>query len=183
MPDDDITELLQRWRSGSAEAMDELVGVLYEELRRIARAQMRREGPGHTLQPTALVHSAYERLVGLQIDWQDRTHFLSMAARVMRRVLVDHARAKQRDKRGGGFVRVTLDGEQLQVESAADLLDLDRALDALGEIDERKRSLLEMHYFGGLTYAELAAAHGISDATVHRELRLAKAWMARELGS
>jgi RNA polymerase sigma factor (TIGR02999 family) len=183
MPDADITQLLQRWRAGSAEAMDELIGVLYQELRRIARAQMRGEGAGHTLQPTAVVHAAYERLLGLQIDWQDRTHFLSMAARVMRRVLVDHARAKSRDKRGGGFVRVTLDGERLQMESAADLLDLDRALDALGEVDERKRSLLEMHYFGGLTYAELAAAHGISEATVHRELRLAKAWMARELGS
>jgi RNA polymerase sigma factor (TIGR02999 family) len=180
---DDITELLQRWRAGSDQAMEELIGVLYEELRRIARAQMRGERPGHTLEPTALVHAAYERLLGLRTDWQDRTHFLSMASRVMRQVLVDHARARRRGKRGGDFVRITLDGDQLQVESPDRLLDLDRALDALGELDERKRSLLEMHYFGGMTYAELAAAHRISDATVHRELRLAKAWMARELGS
>lgn len=179
----DVTRLLAQWRDGSDEALQLLVPLVYEELRRIAHAHMRGERVDHTLEPTALVHQAYERLVGAELDFQDRAHFLNLASRTMRRVLVDHARARQREKRGSGMVRVTLDDNlPAQVSAAGDVLQLDLALEQLMTLDARKASLVEAHYFGGLSYLELAAAFEISAATVHRELRLAKAWLARALG-
>lgn len=181
MIDDDITQLLHSWRGGDEAAMHALVTQLYDELRRVARGHMRGERSDHTLEPTALVHAAYERLHGLNLDWKDRNHFLSMASRVMRRVLVDHARSRLREKRGGDQVRVTLGDDRLRVEDPEALLIVSDALDSLGEVDERKHKLLELHYFGGLTYAELAEAEQISEATVHRDLRLAKAFVARAL--
>ena len=178
-----ITQLLREWRSGSREALDRLTPLVYGELRRLARRSMRGERVGHTMQPTALVHEAYLRLAGAQVDWQDRVHFFSMAARLMRRILVDHARAARRARRGGGMERVTLhDGLGVAEPSGAlDLVALDDALSELSAQDERKARIVELHFFGGLTYDEVAAAVGVSAATVHRDLRLAKAWLRKEL--
>ena len=187
MPEPDsveITELLHRWRGGSHAAFERLVPLVYDELRRIARAHLRRERAAHTLEPTALVHQAYERLFGVELEWRDRAHFLNMASRTLRRVLVDHARARGRQRRGGDLERITLDVSR--VDDAAEsglppLLDLDRALDELERFDGRKSQLVQGHYFAGLSYRELAEVHAVSEATVHRELRLAKAWLGRHL--
>jgi len=175
-----ITELLQRWRGGSQDALEALIPALYQELLRIARAHMQRERPGHTLEPSALVNEAYARLVDVKLDWQDRVHFLSVASRTMRRVLVDHARARLRDKRAGGAIRVTL-SDGIAQSRDEEILHLEDALEALGKRYPRKRDVVEMHFFGGLKYAEIAAAVGISEATVDRELRFAKAFLGREL--
>lgn len=180
-----VTVLLKRWRAGSDAALQELVSLVYDDLRSLARAHMRGERPGHTLEPTALVHQAYQRLLRVELDWRDRAHFLNMASRTMRRVLVEHARARRREKRGGNLARVTLGDQNLGADLAppsADLLELDMALDSLASFDEKKSHLVQGHYFAGMTYRELAEAFGISEATVHRELRLAKAWLARALG-
>lgn len=173
-----ITKLLRQAREGDARAMHELMPLLYDELRRLAGGQMRGERQGHTLQPTALVHDAYVRLVDMEIDWQDRHHFFAMAARTMRRILVEHARARQRHKRGGGAVRVALDDLELAApEAGADILRLHDALSRFSEIDERRAEALELHYFGGLSYSEIARARGASEATVKRDLRFARAWL------
>lgn len=186
MSSSEVTRLLQRWRSGSDEALEQLVPLVYDELRRIAQSHMRGERRNHTLQPTALVNQAYERLLGLEVDWSDRAHFLNMASRTMRRVLVDHARARRREKRGGDRQQVTLDdgifGSGSEAAGGPDLLELDDALHRLAELDARKANILQAHYFGGLGYRELAETYSISEATVHRELRLARAWLGRELG-
>jgi RNA polymerase sigma factor (TIGR02999 family) len=183
LPQRSITELLVDSRSGDAEALNQLMPLVYDELRRLAGSYMRHESGGHTLQPTALVHDAYVRLVNVDIAWQDRAHFYSVAARTMRRILVDHARGRERMKRGGGL-RVTLT-ESLNVASqpALDILDLEDALQRLLKTDERKGQILELHFFGGLSYDETADALGISAATVDRELRFAKAWLQHELSS
>lgn len=156
--------------------------LVHAELYRIARGYMHRENAGHTLQPTAVINEAYIRLVDAKVDWKDRAHFKAVAAQTMRRVLVDHARAKHREKRGGVVTMVTLNEE---IDSAAgsvvDVAELDLALRKLLEIDERKSRIIELHYFGGLTYDELAEALDVSAATVDRDLRLAKAWLHREL--
>ena len=178
-----ITELLHRWRDGDADAERRLVELTYEELRRVARAQLRGERSDPLLQPTALVHEAYGRMVGLQIDWQDRVHFLSLAARTMRRVLVDEARKRSADKRGGGRGGVTLDSRIVD-ESGNDhfdLVDLDRALTALGAEHERPFQVIELHYFGGLTHDEVAASLNVSESTVLRDLRFARAWLRARL--
>jgi len=156
--------------------------LVYEELRRLAQIQMRGERSDHTLQTTALVHEAYLRLCGADVAWQGRVHFLAVAATVMRRVLVDHARSRDRAKRGGGADRVPLD-EALAVspERPEAVVALDEAIDRLSALDERKAHAVELHFFGGLTYEETAEALGVSPATVDRELRLAKAWLYREL--
>jgi RNA polymerase sigma factor (TIGR02999 family) len=176
-----VTRLLHRWRDGDEAALDALVPIVYDELRRLARLQMRDQAVGHTLQPTALVHDAYARLVGVKLDWRDRTHFLSMAARTMRRVLVDHARAKRAAKRGGGAVQVSLQDHHVQAEAAVDLLEVDRALQVLGERDERAERVVELYYFGGFKTREIAEALGVSRATVERDLRFARTWLRREL--
>jgi RNA polymerase sigma factor (TIGR02999 family) len=173
---------LLEWRGGRQEALDELLPMVYDELRRLAGSCLRRERPGHTLQATALVHEAFVRLTDAEVPWQDRAHFFSVAARAMRRILVDHARAHSTAKRGGGVAKLCLD-EALAVspEPAAELLDLDLALKRLSERDARKGQAVELHFFGGLTQEEIAEVLGVSLSTVRGDLRFAKAWLHGEL--
>jgi len=178
-----VTRLLLLWRRGDAEALNRLLPYVYDELRRLARRYMRGERRDHTLQTTGLVHEAYARLVQVDIPWEDRVHFFAVAAGLMRRILVDHAKAARRRKRGGGAQRVTLDEAALVSPGPGEpVVELDRALDDLSRLDERKSKIVELIYFGGMTYRETAAAMEISEATVHRELRLAKAWLHRAIG-
>ena len=177
-----MTGLLLAWRGGDDAALEQLVPLVHQELHRIARGCMRGERAGHSLQATALVNEAYLRLIGAQqVDWQNRVHFLAVSARLMRRVLVDFARAKNYQKRGGGAQAVTLDEALVVVEPGRDLIAIDEALDALAKMDERKAKVVEMRFFGGLTVEETAAALGVSPDTVMRDWRLAKAWLMREL--
>lgn len=175
-----VSELLLTWRNGDRGALDRLVPLVHDELRRLAEQCMRGERPGHTLQPTALVHEAYLRLIGSEIAWQDRAHFFAVAATTMRRVLVDHARAKGRVKRDGKPVSLE-DSLLVAPDCADDLLVVNDALDRLAAKDERAARVVELHFFGGLTYEETAEALGISAATVDRDLRFARAWLHREL--
>lgn len=188
-PTPDVTALLLSWSGGERSAADRLIPVVYEELRRQAARAMRREGHEHTLQTTALVHEAYLRLVDQQrVQWRNRAHFFGIAAEVMRRVLVDHARARHAAKRGGGAQRVTFD-DALGVSSDgdesgdADVLALHEALERLALFDPDQARLVELRYFGGLNIEESADALGVSPATVKREWALARAWLRRELGS
>ena len=177
----DVTQLLHEWMHGDAAALDHLTPLVYSELRRMAERYFRRERPGHTLQPTALVHEAYERLLGQYLPpWQNRAHFFGVAAQLMRQILVDHARRHQAAKRRGQPVALK-DVVGLAQERSADLLALDDAVTALARLDPRKGQIVELHFFGGLTVEETAHALGVSVATVGRELRLAKAWLSREL--
>lgn len=180
-PAPSVTELLQRSRAGDARALDAVIPLLYGELHRLAERHMRAERGSHTLQPTALIHEAYARLAGASPDWNDRAHFLALASRVMRRVLVDHARAAGRQKRGGDRDRVTLTDAVAAESADVDLLDLDEALERLAALDERKAQVVGLCYFAGLTYDEIATAVGISAATVHRELAFSKAWLRSQL--
>ncbi len=175
--------LLARWRGGDPGAGEELAGLVYGNLRRLAGAYMSGERPEHTLSPTALVHEAYVRLAGAPLAIEDRAHFLAMAAREMRRVLVDHARSRQRDKRGGGlWQRVTLDeAHRVSSDSTVDMLVLQVALDKLAELDQRKAQLVDLICFGGLTVEEAATALSVSTATIGREWRMARAWLQHEL--
>jgi RNA polymerase sigma factor (TIGR02999 family) len=176
-----VTQLLLEWRGGSQQALDALMPVVYDELRRLAQHYMRGERPEHTLQATALVNEAYLRLVDMKVSWQDRAHFFAVAARLMRRMLVDHARAQHRAKREGG-PKVSLDDAlEVSCKPASDLLALDEALEELATFDRRKSEIVELHFFGGLSNEEVAEALGISRATVQRELRMAKAWLNHEL--
>lgn len=182
MDDSPVTRLLIEWRGGRQTALDELIPLVHDELRRIAGGYMRRENPGHTLQPTALVNEAYLKLIDATVAWNDRVHFCAVAALLMRRILVDHAKAKRREKRGGAARRITLDEARVgQPAGDLDVLELDLALKGLAAFDERKVNIVELHYFGGMNYDETAEALSISAATVHRELRLAKAWLHREM--
>jgi RNA polymerase sigma-70 factor (ECF subfamily) len=182
--DKPVTRLLREWRGGREAALEELMPVVYDELRRLAKGYLRGERQDHTLQGTALVNEAYMRLVDMDVSWQDRAHFFAVAARLMRRMLVDHARARGRGKRGGGESAMTLDEPLVaSPERAPDLLALDDALSSLTQLDPRKSQIVELHFFGGMTYEETAEALGVSPATVHRELRLAKAWLHHELGA
>jgi RNA polymerase sigma factor (TIGR02999 family) len=177
------TVLLQAWGRGDRAAFDALMPLVHQELRRLARSQMRGERPGHPLQATALVNEAYVRLIDLnRIQWQNRAHFFAMAARVMRRILVDAARAGRYQKRGGGAPRVSLD-EALLVSNdpGRNLVALDDALNTLAAMDPRKGQVVEMRFFGGLTVEESATALDVSPETVMRDWRLAKAWLLREL--
>ena len=179
-----VTDLLHAWGEGDETALHQLVPLVESELRRVAGAYMARERPGHTLQPTALVNEAFLRLVDAQgVRWHGRAHFFGIAARLMRRVLVDHARARGFQKRGGGAQTVPLETTIL-VSRAPDiaLLDLDDALDALAEVDERKAKVVEMRFFGGMTVEETAGALGVSGDTVKRDWRLAKLWLLKTLG-
>lgn len=179
-----VTDLLRRWRAGDRPSLDRLIPLIQSDLRARAERLLRNERRPHTLQPTALVNEAYLRLIrqDIKIDWTDRAHFFAVAARIMRQILVDHARAHRRLKRGGGAVRVTLNEDQRSTPGPdLDVLALHDALLKLTLLSERKAHLIELFYFGGLTYAELAEATDTSEATVHRELRLAKAWLIREL--
>lgn len=171
-----------RWRAGDRDALDTLLPLVYDELRRMAARSMRGERRPHTLQATALVHEAFVRLVGMDVSWQDRAHFLSVAARAMRRILVDHARAKGSAKRGAGVVPWPLEeGLEVADEPQPAILALHEALERLASFDPRMGQIVELHYFGGLTHEESAAVLGVSGSTVERELRQARAWLTREL--
>jgi len=177
------TALLLAWGSGDPGALDQLMPLVYDQMRRLARLHLRRERAGHTLQATALVNEVYLRSIEVdQVQWQNRAHFFAMASRVMRRILVDSARARRYQKRGGGAERVSLD-EALLVsnEPAHDLIALDDALNALAAFDGRKSQVVEMRFFGGLTVAETAEVLDVSPDTVMRDWRLAKVWLLREL--
>jgi RNA polymerase sigma factor (TIGR02999 family) len=178
-----VTQLLRQWSSGNKQALDQLMPVVYDQLRRLASNCLRAERPDHTLRATALVHEAYVRLVDSDVAWEDRVHFFAVSARMLRRILVDHAKSNNRKKRGGEFQQIPLD-EALLLGPQSDrgIVELDDALRRLAAQDQRKSDLIELLFFGGLTYDEAAAALKISPATVHRELTLAKAWLYRELG-
>lgn len=178
----DVTKLLHRWRDGDPDALDELTPLLYDELRRLASGQLSRERRNHTLQATEVVNEAFVRLIGTDVPWHDRAHFLAVAARTMRRLLVDHARARGREKRGGDLARVTLQPWDASAEPVNDeILTLDTALSALARQDERAAEVVELHHFGGLTYEEAGEVLGISAATVKRDLRVARVWLKREM--
>ena len=178
----DVTRMLRDWRDGHESALDELTPIVYQELRRIAGAYMRRERPDHTLEATALVHEAYMRLVD-QSDPQfnGRAHFMQAAAHIMRQVLVDSARAYRAEKRGSGLKEPFDEALHLAAQPGADVLDLHEALDRLAKHDTRKARAIELRYFGGLTHEETAVALGVSLATIKRDLTLAEAWLSREL--
>jgi len=180
-----VTQLLVAWGSGDTAALDELMPLVYEELRRLAHQCMSRERPGHTLQTSALVNEAYLRLVDQKnIHWQDRAHFFGIAARLMRQVLVDHARKRRYAKRGGDARRVPLDEAMIvSEERAADVVALDEALKSLAEIDPRKSQIVELRFFGGLSIEEAAEVLKVSPGTIMREWTLAKAWLRREMTS
>lgn len=183
-PLNDVTRLLGAWRAGDEQALAELTPLVYRELHRLARSAMRGERPGHTLQTTALVHEAFIGLADAKVDWVDRAHFYAIAARQMRRILVNHGEAHRAAKRGGGQAHASLD-EALDVVGtpSAEISDLDDALRRLEAIDPRKAQALELHYFGGLTYEEIAAVLKVSASTVDTELRFAKAWLRTQLAS
>ena len=178
----EVTGLLASWREGDEAAHEQLIPLVYAELHRIAERSLGGERADHTLQPTALVHEAYLRLVGASVPWEDRAHFFAVAARAMRRVLVDHARARGRKKRGGDLARVTLE-EALAAGSARapEMLALDEAMERLAAQDERKARVVELHYFGGLGREEVARVVGVSPATVDRDLRMARAWLYQQM--
>jgi RNA polymerase sigma-70 factor, ECF subfamily len=184
-----VTAALVAWRRGDAAAADRLLELVYPELRKIAERQMRREREGHTLQPTALVHEAYLKLVDQsRVDWRNRAHFLGVASQAMRRLLVDHARGRARDKRGGGATLIELDsaagdGRSAVPARSVDLLALDQALERLAALDPAQAELVELRFFGGLSVEEAAETLGISTATAGRDFRSARAFLARELGA
>lgn len=176
-----VTQLLASWSEGDEEALKQLTPIIYETLRRLSAKQVNKE-QNLTIQATELVHEAYLHLVDTEIDWKDRAHFFAVASRLMRRLLIDRARARLRQKRGGGIALSSQDLAQIaEPEVEQTLLDLDDALKRLSELDSRKGEVLELHYFGGMTYPEIAAALEISEATVDRDLRFAKAWICKEI--
>lgn len=179
----DVTGLLLAWRAGDREALNRLMPLVQNELRRIARRHMAGEGAGHSLQPTALVNEAYLRLFDVErIDWQNRAHFFAMASRMMRRTLVDAARAKAYQKRGGGAQRVTfIESRAAAPERSYDVIALDDALRALEALDARKSQVVELRYFGGLTVEETAETLGVSRDTVMRDWQFSKSWLRREI--
>lgn len=183
MAEETITQLLARWSSGDQEAVEQVLPLVYEELRSIASRQLRRERSDHTLQPTAIVHEAYLRLVEQAgLDWPSRSHFYGFAARLIRRILVDHARHRNWAKRGGLVQKVTLvEAADLALEKNPDIIDLDEALCSLEKVDPRKATVVELKFFGGLTLEEIAAHLAISSETVSREWRRARAWLYKAL--
>jgi len=182
-PHKDVTTLLMDWNKGNRQALDEMLPLVYDELRRVAGHYLRRERPGHTLQGTALVHEAYMRLIDqTRVQWQNRAHFLGVAAQMIRRILVDHARAKLSAKRGGSEMKLALD-ESIEVPRGReiDLVRLDDVLEDLGRTDPQQAKIVELRFFTGLSIEETAEALGISAATVKRDWVVAKAWLFREL--
>lgn len=179
----EITQLLLSWSKGDGSALDQLIPLVYPELRRMARAYMNREKSGHTLQTSALINEAYLRLVNQQeIAWQDRAHFYAVSAQIMRHILVDHARRYRRDKRGGGAEHLPLDETPVGCnERAVELMALDDALTRLAAIDARKSQIVELRFFGGLTVDETAEVMKLAPITIMREWRAAKAWLGREV--
>ena len=180
---DDVTDLLLSWGRGDTQALDRLVPLVYDELRRVARRHLQRELPGHALQATALVHEVYLRLVDVdRLTLKNRAHFFAVAAKLMRQILVDHARRQHAGKRGGGATMVSLeDVSHAAQPPSVDVLALDQALEALSAIDARQAGVVELRYFAGLGIDEAAEALGVSTATVEREWAMAKAWLHRRL--
>jgi RNA polymerase sigma factor (TIGR02999 family) len=181
----DVTRLLSDWSNGDRHALDELLPLVYDELRHLANAYLKRERDGHTLQSTALVHEAFLRLVNQHdVQWQGRAHFFGIAAQMIRRILVDHARAQRAAKRGAGAVRIEL-GEELAVaqQRDLDLIALDDALERLATMDGRQSRIVELRFFAGLSVEDTADVMGISTATVKREWSSARAWLFREVGA
>jgi len=177
-----VTQLLAQWRAGDKQALAALTPLIYEELHAVAIRLFRGERSGHTLQPTALVNEAFVRLADAKVPWQDRAHFFALAARMMRRVLIDHANARLAQKRGGDDIRVTMNEELLAGDMIhLDMLDLEKALQELAEIDERKAEVMEMRLFAGLNYEELSEVTGLSTSTLDREIRFSKAWLSTRL--
>jgi len=182
----EVTALLERWNRGDQTALEGLMPLVYDELRAVAARYLQAENPGHTLQPTALVHEAYLRLIGQdRVAWQNRAHFFAIAAQMMRRVLVDHARRKKAAKRDAATFRIEMSGrdEGLPDDRDPEILDLDEALKGLEALDPRQARIVELRFFGGLTVEETAEVAGISPATVKREWRTARAWLRQELES
>lgn len=186
MPDDHqpVTRLLEACRGGDSAAAEQLFPLVYEELRRLARKHLANERPGHTLAPTALVHEAYLRLVDVEVPWQDRTHFFAVAASMLRRILVDHAKGRLREKRGGSAQKVSLD-ETIFITADPDprIILIDEALNKLARIDERRSKIVELLFFGGLTFDEVSTVMDVSLSTLRREVNFAKAWIWREISS
>jgi RNA polymerase sigma-70 factor, ECF subfamily len=179
-----VTQLLFDWSQGDKQALDQLMPLVYPELRKLARRYLRKERSDHILQPTALIHEAYVRLMDQDLpQWQGRAHFYGIASRLMRQILIDYARARSAARRSGGFRKLSLDEAPPTsfAEDAEGLLAFDEALTRLGRLDERKCRIIEMRSFGGMSMEETAAALGVSEPTVKRELRFAKAWLRREL--
>jgi RNA polymerase sigma factor (TIGR02999 family) len=178
-----VTQWLLAWSDGHRDALDHLLPLVYRDLRRLAAGYMQREAAGHALQPTALVHEAYVRLVDQrQVQWRNRAHFFGVAAGMMRRILVDHARERLAEKRGGGLDRVTLIEDQIAAEPAGvDVMALHESLERLAALDPRQAQIIELRYFGGLTIDETAEVVGASAATVVREWTIAKAWLRADL--
>lgn len=178
----DITDLLIAWTSGREEALAELLPRVYDELRRLAASRLRHERADHTLQPTALVHEAYLRLIDQRrMKWRNRGQFYAIAAQIMRRILVDHARAQHADKRGGDWTQVSIDTAMRERSTDVDLTALDEALVRLAAVDPQQAKIVELRYFGGLTIDETADALNISPATVSRDWTMARAWLRHEL--
>ena len=181
-PPSQVTELLNAWQEGRQGAVDELMPLVYQELRKLARSYLRNERPDHTLQATALVNEAYLRLMGQKsVHWENRKHFFGIASQLMRRILVDHARKRTAGKRGGAEPLIPFEEDQVAAAEQPDLVELDAALDALAEIDPDQAKLVELRYFTGLTIDETAKVLELSPATVKREWVVAKAWLRREL--
>jgi RNA polymerase sigma factor (TIGR02999 family) len=182
-PPASVTQLLQQWRSGDTRALDQLTPLVYAELRRLATGYLRREQPHHTLQPTELVHEAFVRLIRQDTpDYQNRAHFMAIAAIHMRQILVDHARRRRRVKRGGDTILVPLEKACLVASDApVGLLELDRALAELEALDPRKTRAIEMHFFGGMRFEDIALVLGIHVNTVARDMRLSRAWLRARL--
>jgi RNA polymerase sigma factor (TIGR02999 family) len=177
-----FTQLLTEWRSGQPEALDRLTPLVYEELRRLARNYMRGERGSHTLQATAVVHEAFLRLIQADVALQDRGHFFALASRLMRRVLVDHAKSRSRIKRNSGVRDFVAEATgDLSPPVDFDVVALDDALEGLLQMEPRLAQVIELHYFGGMTYDQIAAALATSAATVHRDIRLARAWLLNEI--
>jgi RNA polymerase sigma factor (TIGR02999 family) len=178
-----VTQLLIGWGQGDKDALDQLIPIVYDELRRQAARYLRRERVGHTLQTTALIHEAYLRLIDQRnVQWQNRAQFFGIAAQLMRRILVDHARTKKRAKRGGSDIRVSLADAEASVKAQElDVVALSEALDRLEQIDEQQSKIVELRFFSGLTVEETAAVLDISPATVKRDWSMAKAWLHREI--
>ena len=180
----DITTLLAGWSKGDTACSEMLAPLIYDELQRIAQRLFRNESAKHTLQPTALVHEAYARLVKVDVDWNNRTHFYALAARMMRRLLINHAAARAAEKRGGGAVHVTLsEASDAALNAGVELLDLNEALEALAEYNTRMSELIDLQYFGGMTVDEISNVTGLSPRTIGRDLRFARAWLKDYLSS
>ncbi|HEV2826031.1 MAG TPA: sigma-70 family RNA polymerase sigma factor [Pyrinomonadaceae bacterium] len=180
----EITQMLREWSDGKPEALESLMPLVYAELHRQAASFLRKERPGHTLQTTALIHEAYLKLIDRrEVNWQSRTHFFAIAAQAMRRILVDYARAKHREKRGGDNIKLSLDEATLVVakEQGVDLIALDEALNKLADFDEQQARVVELRYFSGLSLEETAEALHVSRATVARDWEAARAWLHREI--